>query len=424
MYRLFTCLTFSFILLISSNFHIFSSQTIKNHHGSGEKKISYTINEKDNDYTIARKFGMRLNRLHQLNPTVNWNRLMPGRTVYVIESIDNVHGASENNKVNESSVQLKQYTVVKGDNDWDLARKHGITLEELYRLNPDINWDCLQEGEKIFFPKCSNISSQSSDVKTKDIKTKDVKTKEGASEKQNLKISSPLNMHVEHVKVVSDDVNIRVSSNTHSTKIGMATLGEVFRVIESKNDWCLLENNKSKGWVSSRFLTPTSEQIAKSNTLVASNNKNKKGQGYSRQQDLDKLDKASGMTSQADDVLLQNAREYLGVRYRLCGTSRSGIDCSGFTAAVYAKHGVNLPHSSREQASYGKHIEKKDLQKGDLVFFGKGQKVKRINHVGIYIGDGQFIHASSGRGRVTVSGLNENYYMRTYAGARRLMSVN
>ncbi len=117
--------------------------------------------------------------------------------------------------------------------------------------------------------------------------------------------------------------------------------------------------------------------------------------------------------------IIKTAKSYLGTRYRYGGTSRKGMDCSGFTKTVMKKHGKTLPRTSRSQASSGKHIAKKDLKAGDLVFFSS-KNTKNITHVGIALGNGKFIHASSSKKKVVVTSLSKKYYVRHYKGARRV----
>lgn len=115
----------------------------------------------------------------------------------------------------------------------------------------------------------------------------------------------------------------------------------------------------------------------------------------------------------------KTAKKYLGTKYRFGGTTKRGIDCSGFTQSVMKKHGKKIPRTARAQASIGKHIPKSELKKGDLVFFKNTYK-KGISHVGIYLGNNKFIHASSGAKKVTISNINKKYYRKHYAGARRV----
>lgn len=116
--------------------------------------------------------------------------------------------------------------------------------------------------------------------------------------------------------------------------------------------------------------------------------------------------------------LLENVDEWYGVRYRTGGNTKSGVDCSGFTVAVYAAvYGIALPRVSKEQYRTSRKISTTELQEGDLVFFntnGSG-----VSHVGVYLGNNKFIHASVSRG-VMVSDLFEPYYLKRYYGAGRI----
>ncbi len=117
--------------------------------------------------------------------------------------------------------------------------------------------------------------------------------------------------------------------------------------------------------------------------------------------------------------LIKTAKSYLGTRYRYGGTSRKGIDCSGFTKTVMKQYGKTLPRTSREQSKVGKKISKVNLKSGDLVFFSS-RKTRGVAHVGIALGNGKFIHASSSKKKVVISSLSKDYYRKHYKGARRI----
>jgi peptidoglycan DL-endopeptidase CwlO len=109
------------------------------------------------------------------------------------------------------------------------------------------------------------------------------------------------------------------------------------------------------------------------------------------------------------------ARHLLGIRYVYGGTSpRTGFDCSGFTRFVYAHFGVTLPHYSVSQFYRGRRVSRAGLRPGDLVFFD------RLGHVGLYIGNGRFIHAPHTGTRVSIDSLN-GWYSARFDGARRLV---
>ncbi|HUR66144.1 MAG TPA: NlpC/P60 family protein, partial [Chitinophagaceae bacterium] len=117
-------------------------------------------------------------------------------------------------------------------------------------------------------------------------------------------------------------------------------------------------------------------------------------------------------------ALLESVDDWYGVRYRRGGNTKTGVDCSGFTVAVYAAvYGMALPRVSREQYRISRKISTTELIEGDLVFFnttGRG-----VSHVGVYLGNNRFIHASVSRG-VMVSGLYESYYIKRFVGAGRI----
>lgn len=126
--------------------------------------------------------------------------------------------------------------------------------------------------------------------------------------------------------------------------------------------------------------------------------------------------KASALNAEA---LLATAQSYLGTPYRFGGNRASATDCSGFVQMVFRQHGIALPHITRRQAHYGTFVDKDDaLEPGDLVFFQTYRKGP--SHVGIYLGDGQFIHASSGSRKVIISRMNEAYYAKRFLGAKRI----
>ena len=121
---------------------------------------------------------------------------------------------------------------------------------------------------------------------------------------------------------------------------------------------------------------------------------------------------------QTNNNLIATAQLYLGVPYVYGGSSPSGFDCSGFVQYVYAKCGINLPRTADIQAETGFKISKHELQPGDLVFFA-GDFIN-ISHVGIYVGNGQMIHASTTYG-IAYDSLSRDYRVAHYAGARRII---
>ena len=142
--------------------------------------------------------------------------------------------------------------------------------------------------------------------------------------------------------------------------------------------------------------------------------------------DYQELAKASirlGIDIDMEDnhVLYVESASWLGVPYRGGGTTRRGVDCSGLTSAIYKKvYHKNLERNSDDQRKKDcRKVKKGKLSEGDLVFFHNGSRKRRASHVGIYLKDGRFIHASTSRG-VIVSHLNEPYYRKHWLSGGRV----
>lgn len=149
---------------------------------------------------------------------------------------------------------------------------------------------------------------------------------------------------------------------------------------------------------------PTTKKSAKKTTKVS------KKRGKSR---------SSRGTYSTQARVMEYAKSYLGVPYVFGSASGASFDCSGFTMYIYKKVGISLPHSASGQSRCGTKVSRSELVPGDLVFFHTYSD--GISHVGIYIGGGSFIHASSGAGEVTITSLSESYYAARYMGATRIL---
>jgi len=130
---------------------------------------------------------------------------------------------------------------------------------------------------------------------------------------------------------------------------------------------------------------------------------------------------APATSRSATDVrlVLKTASELLGKSYSYGASGPNSFDCSGFTMYVFQKHGVNLPHSAADQFRGGVKVSRGELTAGDLVFFGYYGSTG-INHVGIYSGDGMFIHSSTKQGVIRTA-LDSAYYASNYKGAVRVL---
>ena len=122
----------------------------------------------------------------------------------------------------------------------------------------------------------------------------------------------------------------------------------------------------------------------------------------------------------------EDAKRLLGIKYVWGATGPYKYDCSGFTQKVYRDAGINIPRVSRDQARVGQYVSFDNLQKGDMVFFDTNKKrTGKVSHVGIYLGDGNFIHASSAAKKVVIFNFNEKtFYKKRFLWGRRVIQDN
>jgi len=122
---------------------------------------------------------------------------------------------------------------------------------------------------------------------------------------------------------------------------------------------------------------------------------------------------------EASDVVTY-AKSFLGTPYQTGGTSRNGMDCSGLVSTVYNEFNVVLPRTAQDQSQVGSDVSRNGVKPGDLVFF-QTSRSKPVSHVGIYVGDGRFIHASTSAREVRIDEMNSDYFRRRFVKAKRVL---
>ena len=268
-------------------------------------------------------------------------------------------------------------------------------------------------------------------------------------------------------KITGNYVNVRSQGSLSGTVITQLQRDDIVTVIDKSNGWYKVKlSDGREGWVYGEYLVVrSSNNVSRGDTettvgIVTGNYVNVRSKGslsgsvltqLSKGTQVEVLDRQNGWykiklsngqegwiygeylsvrnsssVSRGDvernlaDKLINFAKSFLGTRYVYGGSSPKGFDCSGFVSYVFSNFGFSLPRTADEQANVGDTVTRDSLEKGDLVFF-KTLGSSIINHVGIYIGDGQFIHASSGAGKVIISPLNEGYYLSHYVKAKRVI---
>ena len=242
---------------------------------------------------------------------------------------------------------------------------------------------------------------------------------EGYMHSSYLNYAAVENVELGYGKVNYTSVNMRKGPSTSYTAIGQSSKGDLAYIIGINNGWYKVIWNDSVCYIRSDYLDlteyPYENQASMKSPLFFRGGKTT---GTSVSPTTLK-NSANYQANSTANRIIATARQYLGVPYLWGGTSPSGFDCSGFTYYVFRQHGISLYRNSASQYQNGTYVAKSNLQPGDLVFFQNTYR-EGISHVGIYIGDGSFIHASSSQG-VTISQLSNSYWASHYYGARRVL---
>lgn len=137
----------------------------------------------------------------------------------------------------------------------------------------------------------------------------------------------------------------------------------------------------------------------------------------------EKKGKTYHLTQRDKEELLEYAKYFKGGKYVWGGTTPKGFDCSGYVQFLYKKHNINLPRTAWSQSKKGIAIDKENLKKGDLLFFLTDKKRGiPVTHVGIYIGNGDFIHAASKKKGIIISPIHTGYYSKKFVSAKRVLA--
>lgn len=299
-----------------------------------------------------------------------WSRAHINETDTIVADAS-AQPASQASEPAANSAPTTTYTVKPGDTLWSIARANNTSVDQIKALN-NLTTDNLSLDQKLIVAGAAPNANPTSSVPTDTTTTTTYTVKPGDT---LWSIARAYDTTVNQIKVLNNLTNDNLSLEQKLVVAGTAPAA-------------------SPG-TSSGSNANTAGKSA--NTQVASR---------------------SSSTALSGSVL-SKAAQYLHTPYVWGGTSPRGFDCSGFVQYVFRQYGYSLPRTAADQASVGKKVSKNDLKPGDLVYFASGGS---IDHIGIYVGSGKFIHASSPRsGGVIYTSLSESYYAARYAGATRIL---
>jgi len=328
-------------------------------------KKRYVVKEGDTLGGIAASFGVTVDEIKKASALKSDN-IGKGNILLI--------------PVPQERVTSSRYTVAKGDTLGKIGRKFGVSVKELKAAN-GLRGNTLRAGTKLNIPGITKSPSEPAlEVGTKVVAT-----------------ASPRREHV----VGKGDTLGSIAGKYGTT------------ITSIRNENNIEGNSITVGQV---LVIPTIP--GQENAYVAVTDKSTIQSNGSARAASESGEVKNGRFSK--ESIIQVAKKYLGTPYKFGGNDLiTGIDCSGYVKKVFSRFNVNLPRTARDiYYRSGESVKKSELDTGDLVFFTTYAKFP--SHVGIYIGNDEFIHASSASRKVTIDSINKQYYRKRYIGAKRV----
>ncbi len=235
--------------------------------------------------------------------------------------------------------------------------------------------------------------------------------KEGYMHSKYLDIKAVENAELGYGRINGSSVNVRSGPGTTYHSVAKANINEKAYIIGINAMWFKVIIGDSIGYIRSDFVDLT--EVPYENKASSNDPK-----FFVRGKSTGVTPSAAALKGTSASAIIATAKKYIGTPYVWGGSTPSGFDCSGYVQYVFRQHGIHLPRTSREQYTVGTAVSRSNLQPGDLVFFATN--FGSVNHLGIYLGNGQFIHSGSSSG-VTISNLSSSYWSPRYVGARRVL---
>ncbi|MEN2415254.1 C40 family peptidase [Flavobacterium mesophilum] len=367
---------------------------------SQDKYIKHKISKGENITVIAKKYGVKPKDIIEANPNapkilkLNSVLLVPNnnKSVALKPADTKVTPLQPSDKVEVANSD--SHEVQSKETLWGISKKYNVSVDDLKKANPSIDTEGLKIGQKI------NIPSNTAIVAEKSIET---------PEKLN-------------------EVEVVVEVQPKETKYAIAKkYGITVAELEKQNPFI-------KGKLPVGYVLKLKIPKEKADAIAALNSVSAPAEMKPLQEEnIQIADKTSVKTdttmlrvsnhSELIDLLILNATQNIGTRYRSGGTTKAGFDCSGLMFCTFGNFDIKLPRSSIEQSRIGTKVGNAEAQKGDLIFF-KTNGRRHINHVGMVVevsdGEIKFVHSST-HGGVMISSTKEPYYERAFSQVNRVL---
>ena len=388
--------------------------------GAATKTTKHKIKSGETLYTIAHKHHTTISEVRKANGMKKGETLKLGRVLIVPKDTYFPNKKKVVKETTKKSKRFAKHSIKNGETLFTIARKHHTTVAEVRKANG------LKKGDNLKIGRLLKVPSNTYNVpKNKIVKSNKTKKKSNKFVKHSIKSGETLfSIARKHHTTVSE---VRVKNGLK--KGDRLKIGKVLKV--PTNTYNVPKSKLAKSATAKKKKVKVAKHTKKSTKKLAASLSKLETVKLEKNKTIKKKKSTSfafsdiffsGDKSENDKVakITSIAKDKLGRRYVWGATgTKNTFDCSGFTKYVYKKNGIDIPRTSINQSKHGKYVSRDNLKKGDLIFFDTSKRRKGyVNHVGIYLGDGKFIHASSAKKKVVVSNLSK-FYGKRYKGARR-----
>ena len=363
-----------------------------------------------------------------LQKTNNWYQVKTKDNItgYLREDLVEVSGEvkEENNTTNQSSneseesVQQEEATeetgtrIVKEDTKLKIVPVINATDIIEVKQNDEVTvietigeWICIEKDTTKGWIRSEKLMTLEEKAK----QDEEAKAKEEAEAKAQEEAKKAQEQTVKTMYANSTTVNVRETASKEAKIVAQISQNTAVEVLSEEGGWYKVKTNGKEGYVATNLLSSKKTEVETTS----------RGSTTTRKSNKKEEVKTTAPASGKGATVVETAKNYIGYRYVYGTAGPNTFDCSGFTSYVFKLHGVSLSRTAKAQYGNGSPVARADLQPGDLVMFGPS--VSGINHVGIYIGGGQIVHAANPSRGVTIDTINSGYYNNNYIGARRVI---
>ncbi|RKQ14953.1 LysM peptidoglycan-binding domain-containing protein [Oceanobacillus bengalensis] len=366
--------------------------------------FSYKVISGDSLWAIANRYNVTIGAIKAANSLTS--------DTLIIGQILNIPTGKLTNSTDEGAApgaEDVQYTVTAGDSLWAIANRYGVSVDAI-RTSNNLDSDVLQVGQKLIIsqgnePVLPPVAIPATDAASYTVKGGD--SLSGIAKKYNITVQQLKQKNNLNTDMIRIGQVLQIPG-------GQATVDQIPPQETNAALTIVQKNLKTLGYYALPTMTGNYDNI----TTQAIQN-------FQKDYGLPINGKADAKTSTAiehavvKDGLVKDTANYLGIPYLWGGTTTSGFDCSGFIYYMFNKHGVDMPrNTSAGLYQQGQAVQTSALQPGDLVFFAVNTSGS-ISHVGFYLGDNQWVSATTSKG-IAVYSMDNSYWSKYYVGAKRV----